>query len=204
MIGPSRIYFDEHNSDFNKLAFGETKADINREKREKNLERPGKRKRRVRGGGRKERRVGGGGKEGRGAAESSHRWPITPDNKHNLILYSFHLALRRGNPSPGIISDYLLAGQHTYVPAHTYTRTVTHSAHTHTHTHATWSVRYMRSCTTYLCPRDGRYTATECEIASPVAPACLVYPRSSQARELGVANRFREKTKVEIFLSLSS
>jgi len=125
----ARRIYPTSNSDFNELAFGETKADINRETGEKSGERPG-------GWEKSEGGRGGGGRERRETAETSHRWPITPDNKHNLILYSFHLALRRGNPSPGIISDYLLAGANTPMRPHTHARRRLRSAHTRARMHA--------------------------------------------------------------------
>jgi len=104
---------------------GETEADINTEGREKNLERP------------REKSVTGVGR-GNGRSQASHRWPITPDNKHNLILYSFHLALRRSNPSPGIISAISWPTNNTPMTrAHRHPRSMLHRivVHTHTHTH---------------------------------------------------------------------
>lgn len=47
---------------------------------------------------------------------SSHRWPITIYNKHNWILYSFHLALRCGNPSRRIIILAILGRSYTCTP----------------------------------------------------------------------------------------
>lgn len=177
--------------------------DINTEGREKNLERPGEKS--VTG---REGWGGGGGGRRNGRSQASHRWPITPDNKHNLILYSFHLALRRGNPSPGIISAISSADQqHTYDPAHTDSRRRMPRAPyrcTRTHIHSATLQRLrasassrdicgrlMRSCATYLCLRWLIPTATGRDCFSGGPPPPLPLPPAPPDT---TANRFPSVT----------
>lgn len=59
-------------------------------------------------------------------------------------------------------------------PAHVHTHRDAFARRSMLHTHAIY-VCICVPCATYLCPRDGRYTTTECEIASPVAPVSRLF-----------------------------